>query len=110
MINNGFKYLCELGELTENKGKRFEIDDVDVAVFKINDKVFALSNICPHQLQPKIYNGFLEDDIIYCPIHSWGFNVRTGKKTNGSGGLKSYETKIDGNKVYVKVFKQNLNW
>ena len=54
---------------------------VEIAVFKIDSKVFALSNICPHQHTALIYDGFVEDGCVVCPAHGWKFNLRTGKTT-----------------------------
>ena len=53
----GFQYLCKLDELTENSGKRFIVNDIEIAVFKIDSTVFALSNICPHQQTHLIPRG-----------------------------------------------------
>ncbi len=51
----GFEYICMMDELQENVGRRFIVNDVEVAVFKINSEVFAVSNICPHQQTHLIY-------------------------------------------------------
>ena len=105
-----FQYLCKLNELNENSGKRFIISDVEVAVFKINSEVFALSNICPHQQTNLIYDGFIEDEFVICPAHGWKFNLRTGKKDSGNNGLDSYPIKVFEDIVYIKVHPKKMNW
>ncbi|MGD1006575.1 MAG: Rieske 2Fe-2S domain-containing protein [Ignavibacteriaceae bacterium] len=105
-----FKKVCSIDSLKEYKGKRFFIDDIEVAVFKIDGEVHALSNICPHQHTALIYDGFIEDGCVVCPAHGWMFNLKTGRMPADSKGLDSYPAKvIDGN-VFIKVIKKELNW
>ncbi|HED07916.1 MAG TPA: Rieske (2Fe-2S) protein, partial [Ignavibacteria bacterium] len=49
MNTNGFTKVCALHELKNSEGKRFIVNDIDLALFKIEEEVFALNNICPHQ-------------------------------------------------------------
>jgi nitrite reductase/ring-hydroxylating ferredoxin subunit len=102
----GFVKLCSLESLIDSEGKRFIVDDNDIAVFKIGEKVFAVNNVCPHQRSALIYDGFVEDDFVVCPAHGWKFNLATGKTPSGSGGLLSHEVKIFENNVYVKIKEQ----
>ena len=109
-MNVEYNKICKLSELTENQGKRFIINDVEIAVFKIKTEVFVLSNICPHQHTALIYDGFIEDGCVVCPAHGWMFDVRTGKQPNGASGLKSFPVKIINNEVYSLVQKKELKW
>ena len=106
----GFTRICTINDLKEGEGKRFFSEDKDIALFKIKGEVFALSNQCPHLHTTQIYDGFIEDGCIVCPIHGWMFNLRTGKTTEGGRGLISYETKIIGNDIYVRLKDQEWNW
>jgi nitrite reductase/ring-hydroxylating ferredoxin subunit len=106
----GFTKVCSVENLKNYTGKRFFIDDVEVAVFLINEAIYALSNICPHQHTSLIYDGFIEDGFVICPVHGWMFNLETGRTPTGSKGLDSYPVKvIDGN-VFIKVIGKKLNW
>ena len=105
-----FTYICLLSELKENIGRKFIVDEIEVAVFKINDEVFALSNICPHQQTHLIYDGFIEEEFVVCPAHGWKFNLRTGKKDSGSNGLQVYPVEIVDDKIFVKVTPKELKW
>ncbi len=52
IILNGFLKICSVKDISDRIGKRFIIDDVDIAVFKIDEEIFVVSNICPHQHSP----------------------------------------------------------
>ena len=107
---NEFTKVCSVDDLKEKVGKRFFVDDVEIAVFKVNEKIYALNNICPHQKSAIIYDGFIEDCKVICPAHGWEFNLSDGKMAKDRKGLDSYEVKVIDDDVYVKVFKKELNW
>ncbi len=106
----GFFKVCRVNDLINDAGKRFIVDDVDIALFKVDEKIYALSNVCPHQHSPLIYDGFLENGCVVCPAHGWMFSLETGKTPTGQRGLSSFEVQIKNGDVYVKVFKKVLNW
>ena len=105
-----FRKICSVLDIEENAGKRFIINETEIAVFKSNGNIFALSNICPHQQTALIYDGFIEEGCVVCPAHSWKFDLRTGNKKSGSRGLDSYEVKIVDEIIYVKVVPKRINW
>lgn len=108
--SEGFTNICKVGELEEKVGRRFIVNDIEVAVFKISNEIFALSNVCPHQQTRLIYDGFIEDKFVVCPAHGWKFNLRTGKKDSGSNGLQVYPVEVINDKVFVKVKPKELKW
>jgi len=107
---DGFVKVCKDSELKEKIGRRFFVDDVDVALFKVDGQIYALNNVCIHQKAAIIYDGFIEDGKITCPSHGWQFNLKTGKVPHGIKGLDSYEVKVIGDEIFVKVFKKELRW
>ena len=106
----GFTKICSVHDIEEDAGKRFIINETEIAVFKTNGNIFALSNICPHQQTALIYDGFIEEGCVVCPAHGWKFDLRTGNKKSGSRGLDSYEVKIVDEIIYVKVVPKRFNW
>ena len=110
IIENGYKFVCSLNDLKEYKGRRFIINDTEIAIFKINTNVFALSNICPHQQTTLIYDGIIEDGCVVCPVHGWMFDLKTGMKQSGSRGLESYSVIINKEEVFVKVKPKEFRW
>ena len=106
----GFQRICSLKELHEKVGKRFIVNDVEIAVFLVNKKVFVLNNICPHQHSALIYDGFIENEFVVCPAHGWMFNLKTGKTNSGSKGLETYESIVVEDEVYAKVEDIKYSW
>lgn len=112
MINTleGFIKVCSYKDLKEKIGKRFFIDDVEIALFKVNGEVYALNNICPHQKTHLMHEGFIEDSQVICPVHGWKFNLLDGNLAPGRKGLDSYEVKVINDEIHVKVIKKELKW
>jgi nitrite reductase/ring-hydroxylating ferredoxin subunit len=106
----GFQRICSIKDLYNGTGKRFIVNNVEIAVFLIQNKVYAVSNICPHQHSALIYDGFVEDENVVCPAHGWTFNIKTGKTPAGRKGLDVYETVCVEDKVYVKVGEKKYSW
>lgn len=106
----GFQQICSLKDLRENTGKRFILNDTEIAVFLIDKKIFVLNNVCPHQHTALIYDGFIENEFVICPAHGWKFNLKTGKMPTGSNGLDTYESVIVEDNVYVKVEGKRYSW
>lgn len=109
-MDEGYFKICKVSELTENLGKRFLINDVDIAVFKVNGEVFVLNNTCPHQHTTIIYDGFVEEGCVVCPAHGWMFNLKTGKQPTGARGLDVYPVKVVKDEVFALVKPKELKW
>ena len=70
-------------ELLEAKGRCVELPGHSLALFRLGDQVFALDNACPHRGGP-LCEGDVDSTlgVVYCPLHAWGFDLRTGEGTN----------------------------
>jgi NAD(P)H-dependent nitrite reductase small subunit len=109
-LPEGFTKVCSINDLKEKIGKRFFVEDVEIALFKSDGNFYALSNICPHQKTHLMHEGFIEEGKVVCPVHGWKFELETGNLAPGRKGLDSYEIKILNDDVYVKVIKKELKW
>ncbi len=107
---NGFEKICHISDLKEKTGKRFFVNDTDIAVFKVDGEIFAVGNICPHQKTPLMFEGIIENCNVICPVHGWEFNLKDGTKPSGSKGLDTYKVNLINDFVYVKVLSKKLNW
>ncbi|HPN37347.1 MAG TPA: nitrite reductase small subunit NirD [Melioribacteraceae bacterium] len=109
-IPEGFAFVCTTDELKENRGKKFIINDEEIALFYVNNKYYATSNMCPHQHARIIYDGFIEDNKVICPAHGWEFDLETGKQPGNRKGLRVFETYVLDKRIFVKVIPQTFNW
>ena len=99
--------LCKSGDIFPQKGKNFYFDeDVQIAVFRDNHQLFAVSNICPHQYAAVICNGFLEEKTVTCPLHGWIYSLESGKALGSNARLLTYHIFEDEGLVWLEQPKK----
>ncbi len=72
--------LCALAALTSGSPLRVELAELDVAVVKVGDEVFAIEDLCSHADFP-LSDGEVDDCTIECSLHGSRFDLRSGKPT-----------------------------
>ena len=76
---------------------------IPVLLVKTEGNLYAVSNRCPH-MGCTLSRGSLWGLTVRCPCHEWTFDLRTGEfVTAGDIRLPVYETKIEHEKIYVKI-------
>ena len=116
MTETNFKKICKISDLPNRRGRKFTIDEeTDIAVFRVAEKIYAVSNVCPHNQSNVMYDGYLDEELyVACPIHGWQFNLETGKvppECKGlSATLETYEVKIENEEVWVEVKEKKKKW
>ena len=88
MPENNFQYICAANELAEGRSRAFPImgesGKVEIALFHIDGKFYAISNVCVHQGGP-LSKGTLHGGIVTCPWHGWKYSVKDGKSPHSGG-------------------------
>jgi 3-phenylpropionate/trans-cinnamate dioxygenase ferredoxin subunit len=98
-------------EITEGTMKAYVVKGNSILVVKYKGKYYAISGKCTH-MGGDLSKGKLEGKIVTCPRHGSRFDITTGESISGPkiGFLKlktkkepSYEIKIKGDKIEVKI-------
>ena len=68
----------------------------EYAIFKMEDGVYCLDNVCSHEYSP-LAEGMILDGDVYCPKHGSRFEIRTGavKDYPATRPVKTFETMVD---------------
>ncbi|KUO94992.1 Rieske (2Fe-2S) protein [Ferroacidibacillus organovorans] len=93
-----------LDELEVGSFCKVTVDQKDILLVRLEDGVFATSDICTHALV-SLSGGWLEGNIICCPKHGGKFDARTGKAVAFPAvtGLKTYRTSVVDGQVMLEV-------
>lgn len=97
-----FERVACISDIPKRRGIVRIVNGHEIAIFQVDGKYYAVSNICPHQHSPVIADGMLENKIITCPLHGWSYYLDTGESTGGARGLDSYKIKITGEDIFVE--------
>ena len=78
--------------------------DKQIAVYNVEGEIYATDNICTHAFA-LLTDGFLDGDIIECPLHGGCFNVKTGEGQGApiSEDIKTYPVRVNGDTIEVNV-------
>lgn len=95
--------VAKTSDLTPGNAMRVEANGQEVALYNVDGKYYATSNICPHQGGP-LGEGMLEGATIVCPWHAWVFDVTTGTSpVNPRAKIPCFPVKVEGSDVFVSV-------
>ena len=81
-----------------------QVEDVHIALYNIEGEIYATHNICTHAYA-YLSEGWLEGDIIECPLHGGRFEVKTGKGLGApiTCDIKTLPVRIEGGDILVNV-------
>jgi len=104
-----FLPIARLDELPERRGVCRTVGRCEIAIFKVEGEVFAIDNSCPHRGGP-LSEGEVFTTNVYCPMHAWGFDLRTGRShTNVRARVRSYPLRLVDGQVEVLLEEVDLN-
>ncbi len=101
LSEDGWQYVSTVEEIDDNRAKMVCCDGERIAVFKYQNKLSAVHNVCKHQGGP-LSEGKIVDGCITCPWHGYQYMPENGQSPPPfEEKVATYELKLIGNKVYV---------
>lgn len=91
-------------DLFEGAGIAVSSQGHDIALFKLQEGVYAIDNTCTHG-HAKLCDGFVEGHQVECPFHQALFDLRDGSVICGPATepARSWPVKIEGGRVFLKL-------
>jgi 3-phenylpropionate/trans-cinnamate dioxygenase ferredoxin subunit len=80
-----------------------DVDGTDVAIFKIEDRFYAIEDVCTHD-GAEIASGELDGCEIVCPRHGARFCIKTGavKAPPAYEDIDTFPVRIENGRVQVR--------
>ena len=95
--------VCRLSDLPARGGYLAEVEGESIALFRVGDRVYAIDNTCPHREGPLAF-GDVRGTTVFCPLHAWGFDVRSGACDEFPGvRVRTYPVRVEGDEVRVEL-------
>ncbi|PLA74965.1 nitrite reductase (NAD(P)H) small subunit [Hydrogenovibrio sp. SC-1] len=105
---NEFRKVCQVSDLVSNSGVAALIESQQVALFYVEDEVFALSNYDPVGQANVLSRGMVGDLkgelMVASPLQKQHYSLKTGICLDDETvSISKFETKIENQSVWVKL-------
>ncbi|MBV8132880.1 MAG: non-heme iron oxygenase ferredoxin subunit [Alphaproteobacteria bacterium] len=100
----GWMRAAVRGDLAEGEVLGVEVAGRSIALYAADDAIFATDNICTHAYAC-LSDGWLDGEVIECPLHAARFDIRTGKVLDppATEDLKTYQVRVVGDEIQVRL-------
>jgi nitrite reductase/ring-hydroxylating ferredoxin subunit len=115
--------ICSAEDLQPGQRQLVKVDGAEIAVFNVNGQLYAVRNKCPHQgvsmvygsidgtmlpSDPHTYQYGRHNEILRCPLHGWGFDLKTGESLFDAETckLKTYDIRQEENTIVLYLNRE----
>jgi NAD(P)H-dependent nitrite reductase large subunit/NAD(P)H-dependent nitrite reductase small subunit len=107
-MKDNWNLICKLDDIIPFTGVAALIDGNQVAVFRVDDQVFAIDNYDPESGANVLARGIVGDIkgevVVASPIYKHHYSLSTGRCLEvPESSIKAYQTKIDGHNIWVNT-------
>lgn len=94
--------VCEFNLATAEFPAIVEVEEEEIAIFKVGDSFHGVQRWCPHKTAD-LSRGTLLGKMIKCPMHGYIFRFDDGKGINCVGiHARVYEIRFDADRLQVR--------
>ncbi len=96
--------VANVSDLVDGDLKKVDMNGEPVALFKVDGKFYATTNICTHEQCELDENHMMHGDVVECTCHGSQFNVKDGSNVlpPAAEPLKTYAVSVEGEDVFVE--------
>jgi nitrite reductase/ring-hydroxylating ferredoxin subunit len=87
---------------TEGLGHSVKAEGLDIALFRWEDRVYAIEDLCPHLGFP-LSEGIMQQGEIICSWHGWHVRLEDGSCRREREKAKVWECEIRGDEVFIRI-------
>lgn len=100
---NEFVPVADAASLAPGNGRSVHVRGRQFAIWNLNGQFYCIDDECPHRGGP-LGAGTMQDGEVFCPLHGWGFDVRTGACSNRPDRpVKTYPARVINGQVEIQV-------
>ena len=97
-----WRRVASAADFPTNDMRRVVVNGQPITLYNLDGEFFATHDICTHELA-SLADGYLDGDVIECPLHQGCFNIKTGKALSApvTEDIATYAVKVEGGDVLV---------
>jgi 3-phenylpropionate/trans-cinnamate dioxygenase ferredoxin subunit len=98
-----FVKVANAADIEDGQRILVEVDDVIVAIFKVDGEFYCIEDVCTHDGGP-VAEGALDGFEIECPRHGALFDIRDGRALTMPAvvPVPTYQVKVEGDEIFVE--------
>jgi nitrite reductase (NADH) small subunit len=95
--------LAETSQVPLERGLTVRLGEREFAIFQMDGSFYVVDGRCPHRGGP-LGEGTFEHGSVYCPMHGWQFDVKTGACVdNAERPVRCYPVRLLDGKIQIKI-------
>lgn len=100
-----FVKAAVVADVPEGSMYKCTVNGIKIALSKINNEYFAISDTCSHDECSLSEQGFLEGKIVTCGCHGATFDATNGQVLSlpATRSVESYPTRVIGTEIFINI-------
>ena len=99
----GFVNVADLASLSPGQCRTVEVRGKRYALCNVEGSIYAVDDACPHRGGP-LGAGVLEGHEVFCPLHGWPFDVRTGHcSVAPERPVRTHATRVQDGAIWMEL-------
>lgn len=98
--------VAGLSELKKRRAMRVEVNNQPIALFIVDNEIFAIDDTCSHE-ETSLAGGYVDEEskTIECPLHGSKFSLPDGRVLSlpAVAPVKTYPVTINSNAIYIDI-------
>jgi naphthalene 1,2-dioxygenase system ferredoxin subunit len=101
---SGWVRVASRSDLAEGEVLGVDVAGKSIALYDADGRLFATDDICTHAYA-RLSDGWLDGEVIECPLHAARFDIRTGKVLDppATEDLKTYPVRLVSEDIEIKI-------
>lgn len=104
MMSLVYTTVAAVADIPSGGNKAFKVGDHDVLICSVGEDIYAIRNICTHQLAA-LEGGAMRGCFLFCPVHGVRFDLRDGSSKGklAKGPVTTYPVRVRDGMVEVAL-------
>ena len=95
--------VASVAELpSEGIGHAVKAEGLDIALFRWNERVYAIEDLCPHLGFP-LSEGIMQTGEVICSWHGWHVRLEDGSCRRERERAKVWECEVREGQIFVRI-------
>jgi nitrite reductase (NADH) small subunit len=94
--------VCSVDDVPAGEGRAVSIAGRRVAIFRTEERWYALDAVCPHLGGP-LADGIVSERTVTCPLHERRFELATGEALTTGPCVTAHQVMVNGRDVYLQL-------